>query len=209
MYQFYYSPGACSMAVHAVLNELGVPFTPHRIETSKGQQKTPEYLKINPFGWVPTLVTPHGTLTENASIMLYLADAHPSALFPAPGATAERAQALNWVAFANASLHGAYSKYFLLKKNDAADAPLMDVVQATIARMWQQVENRLAQSPFLAGETPTIADIMVTVFANWNVNNDRPLQLGPNTQRVINAVSARPAFRQTLATEEVTYKAAA
>lgn len=210
MYQFYYSPGACSMSVHVFLQELGAPFTAHKIETSKGEQKTPEYLKINPFGWVPTLVTANGTtLTEGAAILTYLADAHPSEWFPAPGATAERAQALNWLAFCNATLHAAYSKYFMLRKADMAESPLMATVQANIAAQWQQVENRLAQSAFLAGEKPTVADIMLTVMANWNMNNMQPVAFGPNTQRVINAISNRPTFRQTTQAENITYKAAA
>lgn len=210
MYQLYYSPGACSMIVHALLNELGVPFTTHKVETSKGEQKTPEYLKINPFGWVPTLITPQGvTLTEGAAILTYLADAHPSALFPAPGATPERALALNWLSFGNASLHAAYSKYFMLRKAELEDSPVMQGVKSLIASHWQQVENRLSQSKFLAGDQPTIADFMISVFANWGANTGQPGTLGSNTQRVINAIASRPAFKKTIKSESVTYKAAA
>lgn len=210
MYQFYYSPGACSMAVHAVLNELNVPFTAHRASNSEGQTKTPEFLAINPLGWVPVLITPNGvTMSEGAAILTYLGDAHKSPLFPAPGETAERALALNWLSFANASLHTAFARFFFLKKNGTTEGPLMDAAIANIARMWQHVENRLSQSEYLAGSQPTIADILVSVIANWNGALPKPISYGPNTQRLLKNISSRPAFQKALETEKVEYKAAA
>jgi len=60
MYDLYYSPGVCSMSVHVALNELGVEFTPHKVDLMKGEHKEPEYLKINPRGQVGALNTPDG-----------------------------------------------------------------------------------------------------------------------------------------------------
>ena len=48
MYTLYYAPGACSMAVHIVLEELGVDYKTHKLDMGKGEHKAPEYLKINP-----------------------------------------------------------------------------------------------------------------------------------------------------------------
>ena len=55
MLTLYYSPGACSMAAHIILEESGEKYQPQKIDTSKGEQRTPEYLKINPMGRVPAL----------------------------------------------------------------------------------------------------------------------------------------------------------
>ena len=60
MLTLYYSPGACSMAAHIILEESGETYQPQKIDTSKGEQRTPEYLKINPMGRVPALKLDNG-----------------------------------------------------------------------------------------------------------------------------------------------------
>jgi len=54
--KLYYSPGACSLASHIVLEELGFPYTAQKLNLLEGEQRKPEYLKLNPMGRVPTLV---------------------------------------------------------------------------------------------------------------------------------------------------------
>ena len=56
MLTLFYASGACSMAAHIALEESGEKYEPKRMDLSKGEQKTPEYLKINPNGAVPALV---------------------------------------------------------------------------------------------------------------------------------------------------------
>src|SRR5262245_14678810 len=73
MLGLYYGPGACSMAAHIVLEESGEKYEPLRMDLSKGEQRTPEYLKKNPLGRVPLLRLDNGDhLAENTAIMPYL-----------------------------------------------------------------------------------------------------------------------------------------
>ena len=69
MYKLYYSPGACSLAVHVILNELAVPFEAVRKSTKDGSLKTPEFLKINPRGQVPVLVAGDTPVKEGAAMI--------------------------------------------------------------------------------------------------------------------------------------------
>src|ERR1700722_18808355 len=115
MYKLYYSPGACSMAIHVMLNECNQPVTLEKIEISKGQGQTPEFLKINPRGQVPVLVDGDKVLREGAAILMYLADKHQSPLLPKSGK--EHTDAVEWLMFCNASLHPAYGRTFFLMKN--------------------------------------------------------------------------------------------
>ena len=62
--KLFYSPGACSLAPHIVLEEIGAPYELVRLALHKGEQRTPEYLKINPKGRVPALVEDGWALTE-------------------------------------------------------------------------------------------------------------------------------------------------
>ena len=57
----YYTPGTCAQAVRIALEEAGAPYDLVRVDFAAGQQRTPEYLAVNPKGRVPALATPHGT----------------------------------------------------------------------------------------------------------------------------------------------------
>src|SRR5262250_1428471 len=73
MLGLYYGPGACSMAAHIVLEESGEKYEPLRMDLSKGEQRTSEYLKKNPLGRVPLLRLDNGDhLAENTAILPYL-----------------------------------------------------------------------------------------------------------------------------------------
>ena len=76
-YTLYYSPGAASLAVHWMLIELGVPFEAELVDIDAGAQRSPDYLRMNPSGRVPTLVidgVPHG---ESTALLMLLAERHP------------------------------------------------------------------------------------------------------------------------------------
>ena len=65
----YYAPGTCAQAVRIALEEANAPYTPVRLDFANAQQRTPEYLAVNPKGRVPALVTEHGTLTETPALL--------------------------------------------------------------------------------------------------------------------------------------------
>jgi glutathione S-transferase len=73
MLTLFYAPGACSMAPHIVLEESGEKYTPRKVDLAKGEQRTPEHMKIHPMGRVPALLLDDGSpLTENTAILPYL-----------------------------------------------------------------------------------------------------------------------------------------
>ncbi|HSM53765.1 MAG TPA: glutathione S-transferase N-terminal domain-containing protein, partial [Erythrobacter sp.] len=72
MRKLYYSPGACSLAAHIALEELGSPFEAIRVAIREGAHQSPDYLALNPHGRVPTLVEDGFVLTEAPAILHYL-----------------------------------------------------------------------------------------------------------------------------------------
>src|SRR3970282_2297879 len=73
MLTLFYAPGACSMAAHIALEESGEKYEPKRMDLSKGEQKTPDYMKIHPLGRVPALKLDDGSpLSENTAILPFL-----------------------------------------------------------------------------------------------------------------------------------------
>lgn len=210
MYKLYYSPGSCSMAVHVLLNELNVPFELDRRAIREGATKTPEFLKINPRGQVPVLQDGDAIIKEGAAILIHLMDTHGSPLLPESGIA--RAKALEWLGWCNATLHGAYSKVFWIMKTQAGkpyQGELMKEACEQIQSLWEEADERLAKTPWLAGDAVTAADILMSVIANWNQWISYDFRLGNNVRRVIKDVIARPSYQKALQTEQIEYKAAA
>lgn len=210
MYKLYYAPGACSMAVHVALLECNAPFELQKIDIFAGEGRSPEFLQINPRGQVPVLVEDGRIIREGAAMLIHILEKHQSPLLPRSGP--ERLEALEWLMFCNATLHPAYSRVFFLKRakiDDAAREALMTVAVANINKLWEEVEQRLGKTPWLAGEQITMADILMSVIANWNSSVPQPVKIGPRTQKLLQSVIARPAYRKALETEQVQYKAVA
>ena len=107
MLTLYFAPGSSSFAVHIALLEIGVPFEGKPMSFRKNDLRSPDYLKLNPEGKVPTLLIDARPLTEVAAILYYLAKRFPDAgLLPSDDIEAE-AQALSWMSFIASTLHPA------------------------------------------------------------------------------------------------------
>lgn len=211
MAELYYSPGACSMAIHVVLNELNQPVTLHNTSIREGKTRSAEFLAVNPRGQVPVLVEEGQVIREGAAILIYLLDKYQNAMLPKSGK--ERATALEWLCWANATLHPAYSRGFWLMRSveegavrDKLLAQALDDVEAK----WADADKRLGETgAFLAGAQLGAADILVAVIANWGSYFPRAPKLGGNVERLLRTVIARPSYQKALAAEHVEYKAVA
>src|SRR5215218_9658512 len=96
MFKLYYAPGTCALASHIALEEAGAPYSAERLDFIANQQNSPEYLKINPKGRVPAMVTDRGILTETPAMLAFIAQSFPQAkLAPADAFAFAQAQAFN------------------------------------------------------------------------------------------------------------------
>ena len=210
MYTLYGMTGSCSMAVHAILNELNVPHEVKDVRVAEGQQRPAEFLKANPRGSVPVLVEGDFVIREGGAIISYLLDTHNSPMMPKSGHA--RATALEWLMFANATMHPAYGRVFFLMHTpmDAtAKEQLLNVAFEKINTLWADVDAQLGKNPYVCGKECSAADILLTVIANWLATHNGKITFGSNCTRMFKAVSARPAFQKALSEEHVEYKAAA
>lgn len=209
-YTLFYSPGACSMAIHVLLNEVGADFTLENCAIREGKTRTPEFLKRNPRGQIPVLEEDGKVLLEGAAQLIYLAEKFNSLLLPKEGWA--RAEALQWLMFCNSTLHPAYSRCFwLLRQQDvpAAQGELLAHAKAWVNKLWVDVEQQLEGREYLCGADCTLADVLVTVIANWSDHVGTGIEIGPRTRALFRRVIARPAYQKALQTEQVEYKAAA
>jgi glutathione S-transferase len=207
MTTLYYSPSTASLVVHWLLIELGIPHELHKLDFDKREQKSPEYLAINPAGVVPALALDGDVLTEAAAIVLHLADRHPEAgLAPAIG-TPARGQYYKWMFFMANTLQPAYRAWFYPTEpaGEANVEAVKAAARAKIEAAWQRVDDHLrAHGPWLLGAQRSAADFMMTMLMRWSRNMPRPAHTWPALGAHAQAMKSLASFKECYAREGLT-----
>jgi glutathione S-transferase len=164
--KLFYAPGACSLAVRIVINEIGLPCQYELVHFStKTLTNGDNFLKINPKGSVPTLLTDDNeVLTENAVIQQYLADLTSSTqLLPALG-DFKRYRVLEWLNYVSTELHKGFGPLFNPKAPiEMKEQVTIPLLQAKLKYVDQQLQNK----HFLLGDTFTLPDAYMLVVLRW------------------------------------------
>lgn len=200
MLTLYYSPGACAMASHSALEEAGADFVLEKIDLKSGQQRTPEYLAINPAGATPALNTDKGVITQNAAILSYVADSFPDASLAPVGDPFEMARFNAFNGFLGSSLHPALGKVLFSHPPLQGEARDQALDQA-LAKL-DLAEQRLVEGPWVFGARWTLADDYLMVFERW-ARQARLLDPAryPKLNAHLDAVQQRPAVARMLKAE--------
>ncbi|MDG1471473.1 MAG: glutathione transferase GstA [Ascidiaceihabitans sp.] len=199
--KLHYKPGACSMASHIILNELGVAFELDKTDTNAGKTEAGDnFLKISPNGYVPALITDDGDIiTENAAVLQYLADQSPDAgLAPANGTLARTRlqEALNFV---SSELHKSFGPFF---SGTELVGDARQRAETRVGRRAAYIEQSLADGrAFLLGDTFTVADAYAFVVLNWAGFVGVSLAAYPKTQSYVARIAARPAVIKAMVAE--------
>jgi glutathione S-transferase len=199
--KLYYSPGACSLADHIVLEWIGKPYEAVRV--SREERKAPAYLAINPAGAVPALEDDGWVLTQNAAILNYLADAHPAAGLGGDGTPRGRAEVNKWLAISNSDIHPAFKPLFgniAWIGDEALIAKGKDVARASLRVLFARVDAQLAGRDWVAG-TRSIVDPYLYVVLRWAKAMNVDLSGLGNLERFFNAMQADAGVRRALEQE--------
>ena len=201
----YYSPGACSLAPHIVLEELGIPYEAVRISTADGQQRSPEYLRINPRGRVPALAVDGKVLVENVAILTYLGGGFPEkGLWPAR--TWDQAQALSLMAWLADTVHPAFAHLFRPERYVQGEAHVGAVKEGgrkSFGECLAEIDRILAGRKWAAGGRFSVVDAYLLVFYRWGNRNGFPVSGLANYTALVERVLARPAVRKVMADEGI------
>ncbi len=204
MHVLYYAPGAASFLVHWLLIELDVPHELRLVDTAAKQQKSAEYLALNPNGVVPTLVMDGKPQYEAAALAMLLADRHAGAkLAPAPGDPA-RADYVQWMFNLANMLQPLFRQWWY--PGEPAGEEHADALRAhcapRIEAQWQRIDDHLAANgPYLLGANPTAADFYLTMLMRWSRNMPKPATEWPRLAALARAMKARPSFARLYAEE--------
>ena len=201
----YYTPGTCAQAVRIALEEAGAPHQLVQLDFAAAQQRTPEYLAVNPKGRVPALVTPHGTLTETPALLAYVAQSFPKArLAPADAHGFARMQEFH--SYLASTVHIAHAHRPRASRwadEPEAIAAIQRKVPQNMTECFNLIESHylptVDQSPWVMGEQYTVADGYLFTIGTWLKSDGVDIASFPkvfaHTQRMLE----RPAVQRALA----------
>lgn len=197
--KLFYSPGACSLSPHIVLNELDLPYTVEQVDLKNHTTASgADFYTINAKGYVPALQLDNGeVLTEGPAIIQYLADQKPQVnLLPQAGSL-ERARVQEWLNFIGTELHKTLAALF----NPSISAEAKTKTIDTFGKRLGFVENALQGKDFLTGKSFSVADAYLFTIVNWAPMLGIDISPWPTVAEFQKRVASRPAVQKTLQAE--------
>jgi len=184
MLTLYFAPGSSSFAAHVALHEVGADFEARPMSFKRSDMRSPDFLKINPAGLVPTLLIDGRVLTEVAGILFYLAKRFPEAGL-LPEDIEAQAQAVSWMSFIASTIHPA-------RRQGVEHA----------RSVWLLADKRLGQNEWAVGGRYSIADIHLFRLY-WRFRGALEPKPGDfsNVEAHYERVMARPAIKKTIEVE--------
>ena len=200
-----FPPSPNTWKVRAVAAHLDQKLDLQFVDLTKGQQRTPEYIALNPTGRTPTLVDGDLVLWESDAIMQYIASRTPNALWPNDPRV--RADIMRWQSWqlAHWGADGCQPLIFerLVKqflKLGAPDAAILAKGTDAFNREARVLDAHLAKQPYLAGKELTLADFSVAAPLFYAKEAELPLASYAHLRDWFGRVSALPAWRETAPT---------
>jgi glutathione S-transferase len=169
MLKLFWASGSCALASHIALEEAGAAYETARLDFRQGDQRKPEYLKVNPKGRVPALITGRGILTETPAILAWIAHTHPQAqLAPADPFDFAVAQAFN--SYLCSTVHPAHAhgpRGARWSDDAAAQETMKAKVPQNMTDCFTLIENEMFKGPWVLGAAYSICDPYLYTISGW------------------------------------------
>jgi glutathione S-transferase len=204
MFKLFYSPGSCALASHIALEEAGAKYTLARVSFASNEQRSQEYLSVNPKGRVPALVTEAGSLTETPAILAYIAQCYPQAqLAPLDDPFAfARVQAFN--SYLCSTVHVAHAHRMRGTRwadDPAAIEAMKRKIPETVGAAFALIEDDMLVGPWVMGNHYTICDPYLFTLAEWLDADGVDLTKLPRVVDHRTRMYDRPAVKRAIAQE--------
>lgn len=197
--KLFISPGACSLAPHIALYEIGADFEAVKVDLATHKTDTGEdFLAVNPLGKVPALILDNGQiLTENPAILLYLADQKPDlGLAPREGSL-DRYQMVSRLSFLSSEFHKAFVPLFTPGTSDEAKAVAAEAVKKHLVAL----DLELTGHDYYAGASFSVADMYLFVMLGWPAHVGIDMSVYPALGAYAGRIAQRSATGSALKAE--------
>jgi glutathione S-transferase len=205
MFKLYYAPGTCALASHITLAEVGAAYTTEKIDFKSNQQSSPEYLRINPKGRVPALVTDRGILTETPAMLAFIAQSFPQSKLAPFDDTFAFAQAQAFNSYLCSTVHVAHAHRMRGHRwatDEASFADMKRMVPKTVGASFALIERDMLRGPWVMGDTYTICDPYLYTLSLWLEGDSVDLSALPKVMDHRKRMSERPAVQKALAEQK-------
>jgi len=206
--KLFVAPNTCARVPTIALEEIGVPFETELVRTAANQQNSPEFLKLNPKGKVPTLLVDGVPLTENVAILTWLNAEFPEAgLLPKTATAFEAVQQTADLSFFSATVHPTVTRVAMPLKFIADKDLSFEIVRpvgiAAMNKIMDMIEARLSDGPWWYGDTWSAVDGYLCWVWGRITGVGYPGENYPNIRRHFELSNARPAVQRAMAREAV------
>ena len=197
MIKLFFHPSPNPLKVALLLEEVGIPYELVVVDTRKGDQHKPDFLKINPNAKTPAILDGDVRVFDSNAIMIYLAEKYQKFL---PNNTQEnKAEMLSWLMFVATGIgpycgQAVHFKHFAPEPKDYA----VNRYDFEAWRHWKLINQHLSTRPYMVGNAYSIVDMSV-----WGWARVIPFVLGPNAfeqlphvKRLLDEINARPAAQK-------------
>ncbi len=199
----YFAPRSVAFASLIALEEAGVDYDTVKLDFSKQQQQSPEYLSINPKGRVPALITDQGILTETPAILTYVASlAEKGSLIPTDPWQAAKAQSV--ISYLASTVHVAHAhrhRGHRWADGEEALAAMRARVTGNMEACFQHIHDDLLEGPWVLGQTFSVADAHLNTVSRWLEADGVDATQFPRIQDHMTAMAARPSVKRALQKE--------
>ena len=172
MYQLYYYPNNASLAPHFLLHHMELDYELLLVDKRSNSQKSPEYLKLNPAGRIPTLIDDGMALFESPAICIYLCEQHPEyGLIPELGSKT-RPLFFQWLTYLNNTLQAELMVRYYPHRHTNDETTIPNVIAAQddrIADALTVIDNQLASNTYLLGDSLSACDFFLFMLAEWSL----------------------------------------
>lgn len=197
----YSAPGTCALAVQIALLEAQAPHEVITLDVANAQQRSPEYLAVNPKGRVPALVTEHGILTETSALLLYVAQRFPAArLAPLddPFALARMQELHSYLASTVHVAHAHGRRAARWADEASSHEDMRRKMPQNMVEGFQVIEQHYLQGPWVLGETYSVADPYLFTVGSWLKSDGVDIAQFPKVAAHTQRMLQRAAVQQAL-----------
>ncbi|MEJ8836443.1 glutathione S-transferase family protein [Ramlibacter sp. AN1133] len=204
MLTLYYAPGTCALATHLALEYAGIPYEAVRLNFKEQQQRSPEYLRVNPKGRVPALVTPQGVLTETPALLQYIAQAHPEAKLAPLDDIFQLAKMNEFNTYLCSTVHVAHAhgaRGYRWTDDPQAIEAMKKKVPQTMGDCFELIEAQMFHGPWVLGERFSTSDVYLYTLTRWLQGDQVDVQRFPKVADHLRRMDAQPQVQKVLAAQ--------
>jgi glutathione S-transferase len=204
---FYYAPGTCALASHLALEYSGAPYDAKRLDFKQQQQRSPEYLRVNPKGRVPALVTERGVVTETPAILQFIAQSFPQANLAPLDDTFLLAKTNEFNSYLCSTVHVNHAHkgrgYRWVEADDTVALEAMKKkVPQTMAESFTLIEEQMFKGPWVLGERFSTCDLYLYTISRWLEGDGVDVQRFPRVAEHMKRLDAQPQVKKVLAAHQ-------